>query len=95
MINHLSIGNNTVTHKGKSVSTSLNSENLNSYLKNIDQLRYNIIRVSPELQHRADLISNKVYGTPTFDWLICWYNNISDPFDGLSSGDLIKIPLIL
>ncbi|MEY3311501.1 MAG: Base plate wedge protein 53, partial [Bacteroidota bacterium] len=46
-------------------------------------------------EHRADLISNLFYNTPTLDWLVCLSNNINDPFQQLNVGDEIKILKLL
>lgn len=41
---------------------------------------------------RPDLISYKFYGTPAFYWVLLWINDISDPFEGMYPGMLIRIP---
>ena len=31
---------------------------------------------------RPDLISNDIYGTPLFKWVLLLFNNVTNPFDG-------------
>lgn len=90
--NHLKNGYIEIEHKDKKIVTSLNSPEFESYIKSIDNLSYRNGRVPLGFEHRADLISNVFYGTPTLDWLICWFNNIYDPIQQLNAGDKIKIP---
>ena len=40
---------------------------------------------------RLDLISNKVYGTPMYWWILAQASNIYDPFS-ISVGDRIRVP---
>ena len=89
--NHLKVGYNLVTHKGKEVASSLNSLKFKEFVKGLDELDFFIGVIPPGFEHRADKISELFYETPTLDWLICWTNNISDPFQQLNIGDQIKI----
>lgn len=41
---------------------------------------------------RPDIISNKVYGSVRFWWFIMLFNGISDIFNDLEEGTLLKIP---
>ena len=41
---------------------------------------------------RWDLISHKYYKTVNYWWLICLANKISDPFEILPNGSIIRIP---
>ena len=41
---------------------------------------------------RWDLISHKHYKTVDYWWLICHANGISDPFEIIPAGSLIRIP---
>jgi len=93
-LNHLKIDYTIIEHKKKNIVTSLNSGTFETFLKETDTYEFKIGVVPAGFEHRADLISNLFYETPTLDWLICWYNNISDPFQQLNAGDIIKIPLI-
>jgi len=41
---------------------------------------------------RPDIISYAFYGTPSLYWIILWLNNITDPFEGMYPGMLLRIP---
>ena len=81
-----------VLHKDKTITTSLNATELESFLKDMDNFDFDVGNIPPGFEHRADLISNLFYNTPTLDWLICWFNGIKDPFQALNVRDQIKIP---
>lgn len=93
--NHLKIGSYQITHKDKSLTTNLHSTDFEAFLKDMDKFDYRVGRIPPGYEHRADLISNLFYNTPTLDWLLCWFNEISDPFQQLNTGDIIKIPKVI
>ena len=93
--NHLSVGNVVIKHKKYDVATTLNSSDFDSFIKSMDLYDYDVGTIPPGFEHRADLISNLFYDTPTLDWLICWFNEISDPFQQLNIMDQIKIPKLL
>jgi len=40
-------------------------------------------------------ISEKMYGTPQFWWIICLVNDIENPLLDVASGDLLIIPNVL
>jgi hypothetical protein len=50
--------------------------------------------VSSDLM-RPDMISYKNYGTVKYWWIILYVNGIGDPFYGISTGDVLKIPNLL
>jgi len=89
--NHLKLGYNEITHKGKTVVTSLNSSAFKGAMNQLMSLSFRVGTIPPGFEHRADKISNLFYDTPDLDWLICWTNNISDPFQQLNVGDRIRI----
>jgi len=89
--NHLKLGYNELIHKGKTVVTSSNSVEFKESMKDIQNLPAKVGTIPPGFEHRADKISNLFYNTPDLDWLICWTNNISDPFQQLNVGDRIRI----
>lgn len=91
-LNHLSKGSKSVVHKNKLIETPLNVEDFDGFLENLDNYDFDVGNIPPGYEHRADLISDLFYGTPTLDWLICWFNNIKDPFQQLNVLDKIKIP---
>lgn len=92
--NHLNIDFYEVSHRFKKISTNLNSDVFEKFIKDSDKLDFSVGIVQPGYEHRADKISYLFYNTPELDWFICWYNNISDPFQQLNVGDQIKIPLL-
>ena len=94
-LNHLKVGFEKYSHKDKQIVTSLNSFDLEKFIENFNTYDYEIGTVPAGYEHRADLISNVFYNTPTLDWLICWVNNIEDPFQQLNVGDTIKIPKLI
>lgn len=52
--------------------------------------KYHVIKSGEE--GRWDLISNKFYKTVNYWWLICLANLISNPFELVSAGTVIRIP---
>lgn len=41
---------------------------------------------------RPDLIAYKHYGHPSFYWVVLWLNDITDPFEEMYPGMLLRIP---
>tara|TARA_R110002167_G_scaffold245177_1_gene450590 strand:+ start:404 stop:604 length:201 start_codon:yes stop_codon:yes gene_type:complete len=62
--------------------------------KTMDDLSFNLALIPVGMEGRPDLISNDVYGTPGYWWLVCTANNIIDPFEELKAGNTIKLPII-
>lgn len=93
-INQYSKGFFKTTHKNKTVVSSLNSTNFEKYYNNLNSLRFKVGYIPLGYEHRPDLISNLFLGTPTLDWMICYFNNVKDPFNELNVGDRILIPVI-
>ena len=93
--NHLKFYEEFKLHKNKKVVSTFNSVSYESFLDSLKDFEFEVGRVPAGYEHRADLISNLFYDTPTYDWLICLVNNVSDPFQQLNIGDSIKIPKIL
>jgi hypothetical protein len=93
--NHLKIGGQEFIHKGKRIISSINSLDMERYVNNFKNYDYDIGIVPAGFEHRADLISEVFYNTPTLDWLICWANDVSDPFQQLNVGDTLKIPKLI
>lgn len=93
--NHLKYSNDYKIHKDKKIRTTFNSLDYESYIQSLDLIKFDLGRIPAGYEHRADLISNLFYGTPTLDWVICLVNKINDPFQQLNVGDPIKIPKIL
>lgn len=80
-------------HRDKVVTVALSSD-LDSFIESMDDFKYTNATIPAGMEHRADLISNAVYGTPKLDWLILWFNGIKDPFQELNPGDSIRIPSV-
>ena len=89
--NHLKLGYVEVKHKNKTVVTSLNSLEFRKSMRSLQRLPGRLGTIPPGFEHRADKIAELFYGSPQLDWLVCWTNNISDPFQQLNVGDRIKI----
>ena len=89
--NHLKMGHKEVTHKEKQVASSLNSQSFQASLNRLRSLPRRVGVIPPGFEHRADLIADLFYGSPTLDSVVCWINNLSDPFQQLTVGDSIVI----
>jgi hypothetical protein len=92
--NHLKIGTETVLHKGKNIATTMNNSDFEKFVDTFKDLKFRTVKVPIQFERRADLIANHYLGTPLLDWMICWYNNIEDPFQELVSGKVINIPIL-
>lgn len=91
-LNHLSKGYQIIKHKDKDVTVAVTSNEFLDFVKSLKLKSFQIGYIPAGYEHRADLISDLFYDTPTYDWLICYFNNISDPFNQLNLGDRILIP---
>lgn len=91
-INHYSVGFVEVIHKNKRIATSLGAGGFESYVDNLKNSTFDKRIIPAGYEHRADLLSNLFYSTPTLDWMILYFNNIKDPFNELNVGDTILIP---
>ncbi len=85
------MGSIQTLHRGKKVASSLNSLEFREFINSLDDSNYDVGNIPPGFEHRADRISELFYDTPDLDWLICWTNNVSDPFQQLNVGDRIRI----
>lgn len=74
------------------VNGNLEYDWLSSPLMNYTFLRTSSFTVPGYMANRLDLISNAVYGSPAYWWLIGIANSIMDPFDDLPAGTVIIIP---
>lgn len=89
--NHLRLNPVETTHKGKKVVTSNGSVDFRRFINSLDTTDFQVGTIPPGFEHRADKIADLFYEDPNLDWLICWTNNISDPFQQLNVGDRIRI----
>ena len=93
--NRFSFGFITVTHKGRSIPTTVGSptyEDIFGGLQSANNFPNMIGNIPAGYNNRPDLISNLFLNTPGSWWLICERNNIFDTFEQLKSGDRIYIP---
>lgn len=88
---HLKLGSSTVEHRNKKVATSILSLEFEDGMAALNALSSRTGTIPPGYEHRADKIADLFYGSPTLDWIVCWTNSISDPFQQLNVGDRIKI----
>jgi len=51
-----------------------------------------IIQLSPKYDTQPDLLAHDFYGSSTYEWLILYYNNISDPWTEFKTGTTIRLP---
>tara|TARA_R110000824_G_scaffold62437_4_gene165368 strand:- start:435 stop:728 length:294 start_codon:yes stop_codon:yes gene_type:complete len=93
--NHLSVGNNLVRHKGRALATALSNIEYQNFIEGLDtSFEYEEVMVTPEVKHRPDLIADAFYDSVDLAWLVLLCNNISNPFQGLNVGDIIRLPLL-
>tara|TARA_R110000824_G_scaffold56413_3_gene154445 strand:- start:20946 stop:21239 length:294 start_codon:yes stop_codon:yes gene_type:complete len=93
--NHLSVGSELVTHRGKTIASGLISIAYQNFVENLHRdYEFEEAVVTPQVEHRPDLISDAFYDTVDLDWLVLLSNGISDPFEGLNIRDVIKLPLL-
>jgi hypothetical protein len=52
----------------------------------------NYLRLAEFSIMRPDLISQRVYGTVRYWWIICSINNVQNPLEDLKVGMILKIP---
>lgn len=63
------------------------------FLDNIDDDRILNIEIDGTRAGRPDLISNDIYGTTQFKWILILFNNVINPLDGWPTvGTTIKAP---
>jgi len=68
------------------------NNNLSNFVMNYDPSYYT---VKEDDKARPDLISYKTYRTVSYWWLICYVNEIQNPFLDVYVGQLMVIPNIL
>lgn len=87
-------GENVITHKGKKITTSLNTNFENLISRELLDGTYQIGSVRPYIVNRPDTISDIFFDTPHLWWYIMVFNNLKDPFESLNPGDILYIPNI-
>jgi len=91
--NHYTLGSVTYEHRGRQIPSIVGSTTAENLIPQLDKYFDYIVGYVPAgYEHRPDLISNLWFDTPNYWWLILLVNNISDPLEGLNSGDKVFIP---
>ena len=63
------------------------------FLDNLPDSDLLTIEVTGRYAGRPDLISNRLYGTTRYKWILFLFNNVTNPFDGWpKAGTAIKVP---
>lgn len=92
MNNHLSLGYDIVTHKGKKIASFLEYNYSEDYLDLVDgSSDYKVYKVIPQTKHRPDVIGWIFYGSPTAYWKVMLINNFSDPFEDFKINRIYKV----
>ncbi len=76
----------------KSLITSKKYEDFLKYT--LPNMEYKVAVLPSGMEGRPDLLSQAVYGTVNYWWLLCEANSIIDPFEDLVAGMQLKIPTI-
>ena len=85
-------GLNIINHRGKKITTSLNTTFMDSVDSTAPGAKHAIGRVKQYISHRPDTISDIFYNSASYWWYFLLYNNINDPFERLNPSDLILLP---
>lgn len=80
-----------IKHKGKTVTTNVGTK-FDDIVERVDDEQFRKARINPLHVARPDLISDVFYDTPDNWWFVMHINNISDPFQEMTSDKRIKIP---
>ena len=70
------------------------SESWSNIVEALSDLPSRVAIIPAGMDGRPDLLSFKLYGTPDYWWLICAANKIIDPFEQLTAGKQIIIPIM-
>lgn len=82
-------------HKGKKISSILNSKVFDNMIININNVySYDVIKIPAGYKNRPDLLANAYYGNAANWWLLMLVNNINDPFESLNPNQRIAFPKI-
>jgi hypothetical protein len=84
----------TRLHRGKPIKDITDSKGWNKTYSEISKLPSNVAVIPAGYEGRPDLLSFKLYGTSSYWWLLCVANSIIDPFEQLTAGKQIIVPII-
>lgn len=87
----------TITSRNRYLKTNningINEHDMGSFnVKDFDFGDFVYIMITDEEVGRPDLISYKCYGGMNYWWFLMWYNGITDVWNDLSFGVVLKIP---
>lgn len=51
-----------------------------------------IVILAPKYNMQPDLLAYEFYGNTVYEWLILYYNNITDPWTQFVTGKTIRLP---
>lgn len=77
-----------VVHSPNSIERYVTLETSNPFVSETEVIYH---EVRPMEENRLDLIANDYLGSPTYSWVIAYFNNIEDGFTALE-GQRLKIP---
>jgi len=58
----------------------------------IEKVSYTTYMLDASDIGRLDRLAYRFWGDPTLWWLLAWFNNIKNPFEDMSAGQVIKVP---
>lgn len=78
-----------INHRGIQTPTIVGSDLYEGYVfRYVKNSKLGVTLTAP-YEHRPDLISNDLLGSPDNWWLLMEINSVFDPFEGFKSGDTI------
>jgi hypothetical protein len=88
------VGVKTIDHKGKKITTSINTDFMDNIETTIMKQNHKIGTIKQYIAHRPDAISDIFYNTAANWWYVLLYNNLDDPIQNLNPGDPFLVPFI-
>ena len=84
-----------IRHKGKLIPTTVGCKVYEeTYLDYATNYSFDAGWIPVGFEHRPDLISDVLFNSPGYWWLIMQANGITSPFEQLKAGDQVVIPRI-
>ncbi len=53
-----------------------------------------VLVLVPKYNTQPDLLAYEFYGNTVYEWLILYYNNITDPWTEFVTGKTIRLPVL-